>query len=556
MDILLKSNSTSVYEILKQSKKEYEMSRKEFLEHIKDLPPEEQAKKKKWFLVDRYKAEKVEPSKGITVQETIIEYLSERQNNWNVFARQKFGQMVSNRRLQKIFDGARNTSDSTKLDYTDEKIFYRKPKRKTGTAPSQEVNVSSKTKKGKQMMYEVLLNVSKVVDEEDSRIVLAIRDFIKVGQSRAPTRKRGELESLIGGSDGLIEKLRGGRNVTNNNRYMNRLEFAGLFHDRFLMRLGSALKDNNQRKTFHQSFWEDLNSGDPTGVEVLREFLHSQDATIPDIEKLRGFHRQLISGRLFNPASTIKQILSQKEKPDEDIYSFENEDIVNQNIKQISEFRDRTVIKMRSLLEKFRDEDSNGYTDVNHETEIHNRVSGMSNRALADIDFDEEFGDVIEKDIGDIEDLWETLSGIREALEFMASMTNIEISVDDINELQQDRINLINSIANYSNYQQSHDTLTERQERGRSQQLSEQGSERRQMSPLNDIRLQYIHVSKTLAELPNKGYTRFRQESEQERNEKRLEDIKGQLMLAVEDNKDRYSAVLEELKQQIREEVE
>ena len=81
MDILLKSDSTSVYDILKHQKK------------------------------------KVEIKKQYTVQDSIIEYLGrdDIQTKWGVASRQKLGRVISNRRLNAIFEQAKRLSDTTQM---------------------------------------------------------------------------------------------------------------------------------------------------------------------------------------------------------------------------------------------------------------------------------------------------------------------------------------------------------------------------------------------------------------------------------------------------------
>ena len=529
MDILLKSDSTSVYDILKHQKK------------------------------------KVEIKKQYTVQDSIIEYLGrdDIQTKWGVASRQKLGRVISNRRLNAIFEQAKRLSDITQLDETDERLHFSEPKRDTEEVPSVE-RVSARSQKGKSLMQDVLLKVSKVVGEEESKIVLALRDFIDEGKSRPPTRAKTDLESLIGGNNGLIDRLRSGRenSVFNNSR----LKLAGIFHEKFLLRLGKAIREDNKANAFHPNFWEEFKSGEPPGIEIFREFLHSQNSTIPDIEKLKGFHRQLLSGDLFNASNRVRHFIKQKEQPDEEIYDFQNEGVVQKDIDKILEYAKRVVAKLKTNLDKFKDETSGSYTDVNHETNIHDITRGMSNRELAEIDFDVEFGNLVEKDIGRIEQLWESLSEIKEALAFITEKTNIQIDSASIDEIQQERFDLINSIANYSNYLQSYERLTQRRETGQRQLEGDTEDEAEEPeSALDNLKQQYLHIKLRTAQLSDRGFTKRREQTERERSEERFEKVKKDIMDLLKDlqEKDkipdanrRYTETIRELEQQHRERLQ
>lgn len=568
MDILLKSNSKSVEDILKVSWKEEanEMKRIEFLEALdkgkwSNLSEEEKKDRKQWYLVDRWEGKTRPQSTGYTVQESIIQYVENNKRKWEIESNSKLGRVISTRRLNAIFDKVKKENGITQLDTIDESLFFTEPKRKTDVVPSTE-RVSASSRKGKQLMQHVLFQVSEVLKEsedenaEEVEIVLALRAFIEPGRQRDKARDYSDLEQELRGRNGLISKLRKGRNVQGNNRYMSRLLLLGLFNDKFLLKLGKAIKDDNQNKAFHPTLWNDLNSGDPTGIDLLRDFLRTRNVAIPNISQMKGFHRQLVSGDILNVSTRISQLIKQKENPDDTIYDFSSENVVNQDIKKIKEHANIIIQRIKPRLDKFKDE-SGGYTDINHETEIYDRIRGKSNRELAQIDFDEEFGNIVETDIGAIEDLWESLSEIVEVLEFIEQQTNIQINRDEINNIRQERFDLINSISNYMNYVQSHERLKERQEIGRRQLADDaEEAEGEPTSALDNLKNQYTYLKNRLAELPNRGFNKIRTENETNRTNDRINETRENIMEIMKDMeenreivnaKEKYQEIMSEL---------
>ena len=466
MDILLKSNSVSVYDILKH-------------QEIEEIRKQE------------------------TVQDTIFQYLERRRNSWENTTQQELGHVISNRRLTAIFNEAKQRNDKTQLDeHVDENVHYTAPK-KGMPRP----NVSASEKGGKHLMRSVLLKVSNVVGPEESKIILVLRDFIDEGRIQSSQRQRTEIEQLIGGNGGLIDRLRAGRHnqTIQNNRYMSKLKQAGLYHDKFLIRLGSAIDNNNDRNTFHPRFWTELNGGDPLGIDLLKDFLNSQGSTIPNTTKMKGFYRQLKSGNMMNASTKVKQLLAQREKPDEEIYNFESEGVLREDITKIMEYKELVVERFKTALDKFRD-DNGEFTTDNHETEIHTKIKSKTNRQLAEIDFDKEYGDVIEKDIGTIEKLWETLLEIQDALKVIFERTNLTDDISDIdNELLQEKMALAISIHDYDNYLESNKRLTDRLEAGERTSRKLQQEERRSGNVMDYHKKSYLNLKRIQAEIPNKG---------------------------------------------------
>ena len=143
MDILLKSNSKSVEDILKHQP---------IIEEIK---------------------------KQLTVQESIIQYVERNRKKWEIESNSKLGRVISTRRLNAIFDKVKKENGITQLDTIDESLFFTEPERKTDVVPSTE-RVSASSRKGKQLMQHVLFQVSEVLkkseDEntEEVEIVLAL----------------------------------------------------------------------------------------------------------------------------------------------------------------------------------------------------------------------------------------------------------------------------------------------------------------------------------------------------------------------------------------------
>lgn len=525
MDILLKTDSVSVYDVLKH-------------QEIEEIRKQE------------------------TVQDTIFQYLERRRDDWENIAQERTGHVISNRRLTAIFDEAKRRNDKTQLDeHVVENFQYTSPK-KGMPRPK----VSATKKEGKQLMRSVLHKVSEVVGPEESKIILALRDFIDEGRRQTPTRSKTDLEELIGNRNGLIDRLRSRRqnSVLGNNRYMSRLKLAGLYHDKFLMRLGNAITNNNRNKSFHPTFWKELNSGNPIGIDILKDFLHSQDATIPNTQKMKGFYRQLKSGKLFDATTKIKQLLKQRDNPDEEIYNFQSESVVKEDVDKIMAFKKVVVEKFMAVLDKFKDD--TGYTTNNHETTIHNKIRGYTNRQLADIDFDEEFGDILETDIANVENLWDVLVEIREVITFISEKTNITVDISDIdNELFQEKMALTLSISEYDKYIDSNKILRDKLEAGERTNITMEMRERQSVTTMDSHKKSYLNLKRIQAEIPNKGFNKLRTASKIERNKQQLEEVKQDIADEFEDLQEKdeipdatqaYKEVIQELEERSRQELQ
>ena len=144
--------------------------------------------------------------------------------------------------------------------------------------------------------------------------------------------------------------------------------------------------------------------------------------------------------------------------------------------------------------------------------------------------------------------------------------TNIQIDSASIDEIQQERFDLINSIANYSNYLQSYERLTQRRETGQRQLEGDTEDEAEEPeSALDNLKQQYLHIKLRTAQLSDRGFTKRREQTERERSEERFEKVKKDIMDLLKDlqEKDkipdanrRYTETIRELEQQHRERLQ
>ena len=185
---------------------------------------------------------------------------------------------------------------------------------------------------------------------------------------------------------------------------------------------------------------------------------------------------------------------------------------------------------------------------------------------MADIDFDEEFGDILETDIVNVENLWDVLVEIREVITFISEKTNITVDISDIdNELFQEKMALTLSISEYDKYIDSNKILRDKLEAGERTNITMEMRERQSVTTMDSHKKSYLNLKRIQAEIPNKGFNKLRTASKIERNKQQLEEVKQDIADEFEDLQEKdeipdatqaYKEVIQELEERSRQELQ